>query len=272
MNNLQRAKSDVFAVVGCGWLGLPVAQKLISGGNVVYGSTSTPQKMDLLRKENIRPILLTENDFYREQEWLKKCKVLLLNIPPSSFKESYADAMITLVRNLSSDARVIFISSTSVYGDHNQIAREDDTPDGTGRNAPYVIEAENSLKRNLKERLTIVRMAGLVGKKRHPVKHMSGKNYTGGKVPVNLIHLDDAVGLVLKIIEKEYWDELLNGCASKHPVKSDYYTKQAQKLGIKEPTFSMEEESYKLVSNERSVKELKYTYIFDDPENFEWEI
>ena len=49
------------AVIGCGWLGLPLAKKLVSKNFRVKGSTTSKQKISVLRNEKIEPFLIDLN-------------------------------------------------------------------------------------------------------------------------------------------------------------------------------------------------------------------
>ncbi|MEO0901041.1 MAG: NAD(P)-binding domain-containing protein, partial [Bacteroidota bacterium] len=42
-------------VLGCGWLGFPLAQKLVEQGYEVHGSTTSPEKLNLLQSKGIEP-------------------------------------------------------------------------------------------------------------------------------------------------------------------------------------------------------------------------
>lgn len=259
---------NCWGVIGCGWLGLPFAKHLILKGNKVIGSTTSAEKMEVLRKEGVSPLLLSANNNVQQHEVLSSCNYILLNIPPSTLKENYASAMLNICTQLSPKSKVIFISSTSVYADKNQTASEIDALDGNGRNAAYIIEAENKLKKALKERLTIIRMAGLVGGERHPAKFMSGKKYEHGKNKVNLIHLDDCIGLIDKVAKENYFGEIINGCSSEHPTKMDYYTWAADQIKITPPTFNQEEGKWKKISNKKSTSSLNYNYKYESPYEF----
>ena len=42
-------------IIGCGWLGLPLAKSLIKNNYIVYGSTTKKEKLGLLANENLNP-------------------------------------------------------------------------------------------------------------------------------------------------------------------------------------------------------------------------
>lgn len=257
-----------WGVIGCGWLGLPFAKHLIENGNKVIGTTTSKEKMEVLRNAGISPVLFSADGNERIGDIFNSCNFILLNIPPSSLREKYSGKLLSLAKQFHPESKVIFISSTSVYADKNQEAIETDELDGEGRNAPYIIETERALKQHLKERLSIIRMAGLVGGERHPAKFMSGKSYQNGKNKINLIHLDDCIGLIDKVSNENFFGEILNGCSTEHPTKKDYYTWAAQKMNITPPNFEENESQWKEVSNKKCKTSLKYSYKYDSPFEF----
>ena len=112
------------AILGCGWLGLPLAKKLISKNFIVRGSTTSKDKISVLENENIEPFLITldkEFDKKNLSEFLKNIGILIINIPPNIRSNKSVDyynkiEKILLCDNCDKINNIIFISSTSVYG------------------------------------------------------------------------------------------------------------------------------------------------------------
>ena len=257
-----------YAIVGCGWLGLPVAEKWTSENKEVYGTTTSESKIELLKSKGIDAHILKEGTIEVNKEWMKEIDVLLLCIPPSQLKEKYAEFLISIVQLLDSNAKVVMISSTSVYGDNNQIANEESPLDGTGRNAPFIIEAEQKLRATLKGNLTTIRFSGLVGLDRNPAKQMQGRNISGGNEPVNLIHLTDCIGVIDHVIKNNIWGETINASAPINPLKKDYYTHSAEQLNIEPPLFNLESQDSKRISSNKLINEYGYKFVFSDPYTF----
>jgi NAD dependent epimerase/dehydratase family enzyme len=85
----------------------------------------------------------------------------------------------------------------------------------------------------------VVRFGGLIGEDRHPVKFLSGrKNVEQPDSPVNLIHQNDCIGILLTLIEKEIYGEVFNAVAPSHPTRKTYYTKMALSFGLPLPEFA----------------------------------
>ena len=152
---------------------------------------------------------------------------------------------------------VILISTTSVYPNLNRIVTEEDADE---QNA--IVRAEG-LVRELGIPCTILRFGGLFGPGRHPGRFLTGKrDVKGGNVPVNMIHLDDCVEIITRVIQQNVWNEVLNACADDHPTRKEFYTNAAADLGVEPPIFLDDEVSeYKIVSNERLKNILNYQFI-----------
>ena len=50
------------SVLGCGWLGKPLAIELIKNGHAVKGSTTTNEKINELKENGIEPYLIDINE------------------------------------------------------------------------------------------------------------------------------------------------------------------------------------------------------------------
>ena len=125
------------AVVGCGWLGSPLALKLIEKGFTVSGTSRDKIKLATLVEKGLDAYQLKFEDFDKNNEWLNEMDVLVLNIPPSNFKFTYAEKMLNLTKSLNSKAKVIFISSTSVYENNDNKVDENTEATGGKRNGKW---------------------------------------------------------------------------------------------------------------------------------------
>lgn len=267
-------KGKRISVLGCGWLGLPLAEKLINEGFEVKGSTTTQQKVVDLEEKGIQPFLIDLDDINAAvvTDFLFNSDVLIINIPPRrkvNSVSSYSKVLANLLQfvELNLNQKIIFVSSTSVYKNTNALVDEDVKPQPETESAKAVLKAENILKSNLTDRLTVVRFAGLIGENRHPGKFLAGrKGLSNATAPINMIHQKDCIGLIIKVIEKDFWGEVINGVASKHPSRKEFYTKATRSLGLEEPSFLEEDmATFKLISNSKSVERLGYTYLYDNP-------
>lgn len=233
-------------VLGCGWLGFPLAVSLIKSGYTVHGSTTSKEKLVDLKKRQIEPFLisLNEHSLYGSFfDFLQDVETLIINVPPKlriEKKGSYVKKMQLLHQEVKKSAvrKIVFISSTSVYGDEEGEVTEETVPEPLSESGKQLLCAENIFKNDANLQTTIIRFGGLIGPGRHPVTVLSGKkNLPNGNAPVNLVHLDDCIGIITAVISNSWWGETMNGVYPEHPSKQKYYTSQSLKRGIEAPVF-----------------------------------
>jgi nucleoside-diphosphate-sugar epimerase len=268
-------KKPQISILGCGWLGLPLAVHLIGKGYAVKGTTTRPEKMDVLQEKDIEPFLIRLNPEINPDysPSFFDSGVLVVNIPPGRSRADVAAYHISQIRSLitairpSSICKVLFVSATSVYPDMNRAVREEEAGGAVRESGEALLQAEKIWQEDPHFIITIVRLAGLFGGDRNPGRFLSGKTLNNnGEAPVNLIHRDDCVSILSEIIIQERWGEIYNACADAHPSKKEFYTTAAQKLGIAPPVFTGKEKgSYKVINSDKLKKELGYRFKYPDP-------
>lgn len=241
--------NNTIGVIGCGWFGLPLAKQLVLNNYVVRGTTTSKEKIPLLLKENIQAFLITlsETEFNGAiSNFLKELEVLIVNIPPKlrgGGTENYVKKIELLHKEITKSKvkKVIFISSTSVYGNMDGEVTEKTVPTPNTESGKQLLLAENIFKKDADIDATIVRFGGLVGSNRHPINMLSGrKNLSGANAPVNLIHLDDCIRIIEEILTNSWWNEILNGVYPNYPSKQKYYSAIAIKKGLQIPDYKID--------------------------------
>lgn len=266
-------------ILGAGWLGLPLGVKLLGQGYFVKGSTTTAAKLPLLAAAGLEPYLLRAHAQLDADDWISflRSDVIFLNLPPGRRDPQVVTSYPATIKALSQIIqahhplpRIIFASSTSVYGDHGQIATEYDALEPTTSSGQALVAAEQILQAAAPEHLTILRFAGLVGPERPAGRFFAGKNdLPGGDSPVNLVHQEDCLGIIAAVLAQNAWGQVFNVCADAHPRKGDFYPQQALRQGYPPPSFSPgQPESWKIISNERCKKILHYRFNHPDPQYF----
>ena len=265
--------------MGCGWLGLPLAERFVQLGYRVNGSTTSELKLGLLQEKQISPFLLNLQDAEVDNERLHEflnTEILILNIPPKLRADggvSYLRQMRLLLKAmcLSPVSRVLFVSSTSVYQDLNRVVTEEDivfTEEQDPENT--LLQAEKLFQDREDWMCTIVRFGGLVGGSRHPGRFMAGKkDLLDGDTPVNLIHLDDCINILQQIVQQEKWNKVYHACADEHPIRKDFYHAAALAIGLEPPTFlDMEKTRFKLINSQHLKDDLSYVFGHPNPMAF----
>jgi len=273
----EKKESIQISILGCGWLGLPLAKHLIGDGYLVKGSTTSVEKISILKESGIQPFLVTlsgvegalsENGIEgNTKDFLENSQILIIDIPPKlrgENKENFVAKIKSLLPFIekSSVEKVLFISSTSVYGEDNTMVTETAIPNPDTESGKQLLEAEQLLQKNTHFKTTVLRFGGLIGEDRHPIKHIAGReNLENPDGPINLIHQTDCIGIIDRIITLDSWNETFNAVAPFHPTRLTFYTEKATKLNLPLPKFTHEKPSSgKIISSEKVEKILQYQF------------
>lgn len=277
MSNLTIPRS--VSVLGCGWLGLPVAATLVKAGYAVKGSTTTPGKLEALENTGVQPFLidLYQSDHIADMASFLKSEALVISFPPGIRGGRGAD-FLPAVRRLADEIlhspvrHVVFVSSTSVYPNTNGEVNESTTLPAGSASGQALQKAETMLLALPDKSVTILRMAGLVGYDRQPARFFVGKTgLKNGGEAVNLVHRDDCVAILQQLLEKPEVSGIFNCCSDTHPLKAHFYAEAANKMGLQPPVFDDEPSSaFKIVSNKKLKATLNYTFIYPDLSQFNW--
>lgn len=264
------------SILGCGWLGLPLAQQLLKENFTVHGSTTTPQKLTVLKQSGIQPhhIHLPESLDNPDIIPFWKTNILFLNVPPGRSSDKNISEYPSLVKRVLqktaeySNPWIIFASSISVYSETGGLTKEEDIKraEPSRQSGKILLKAENILH-NSPFDVTILRFGGLYGSGRHPVHHLSGrKELSGGEKPVNLVHQADCIQVIQQIIKQEKRKDVYNVVSDGHPSRKKFYQSAAKHFNLPPPSFKKpSRQDYKIVSNEKVKKDLGYSFIFPNP-------
>jgi nucleoside-diphosphate-sugar epimerase len=263
------------AVVGLGWLGFPVGLHFIAKGFQVVGTTRSEEKKQDLATKGIHSVCWDSKSgaHFPVNAIFDETDICLLNFPPGKFTDldEYRAHLVQVVTSFPVSTRFIFISTTGVYPENMEVAREDNYQWSMNNETNHIAKAEEGLSELLGNRLSIIRMAGLIGPNRHPAKFFAGRtDISNGNAPVNLIHLNDCIQLIDAVVSKECWGEIINGCATDHPSRGAYYSYACEKFGFEKVSFLVEGKG-KFVDNTKSKSLMSITYQMDSPFDY-WDI
>jgi nucleoside-diphosphate-sugar epimerase len=269
---------NFISILGCGWFGLPLAKSLLSKGYNVKGSTTSATKLKTLKEAEIIPfqIQLNEQEIIGNiSDFLHETDVLIIAIPPGLRKEilssemTFMNKMKTLIPYIEKSGiqKVLFVSSTSVYGDRFPIEEYTEStqthPDTeSGR---QLVLSEKLLQSNIHFKTTVIRFGGLLGEDRHPIKFLAGRTQIENPDgPVNLIQKEDCIGIIIKALDfacKDKWGETFNAVAPQHPTRKTYYQKKAQQFNLPLPNFVEDTKSKgKIISSKKVETILDYSF------------
>lgn len=218
------------SLIGAGWYGQALGWQLAQNGFEVCGTTRSTAKFPKLKQNQIEPFLLNYPEIPAAP--LLQSEIIILNIPPFGGQLNWFKRW-----PWPESSWPIFISSTSVYGELGGAVDESVGPAPSTPAARELVATEEWIKQHF-ARWNIIRLGGLIGPDRHPGKSLSGRQeIAGGGEPVNLIHLDDAIGFTLKIIEQGVQREVFNLVSDEHSSRQDFYTEYTHRQGLPPPHF-----------------------------------
>lgn len=262
-------------IIGCGWLGIALASYLITNQYQVKVTVRTPEKQQVLQQAGFDCELLTMSADVTEPQAdlplaIFQQDILVIAITPG-FKQGRKDYA-NNIQNIISQAeagqvkKIILISSTGVYqGLHGQV--DELTPLAlTNEKSQILGQAEQAVV-NFSGQGQVLRLAGLVAEDRKPGKFLAGKvGLAGGKSAVNLIHREDCIGLLAKLIAHDINQKIFVGVSQTKATKADFYQAAATALQLIPPSFTQDNETHdnRQVLGERTRDWLAYQYQYDD--------
>ncbi|WP_062265609.1 NAD(P)H-binding protein [Endozoicomonas arenosclerae] len=258
------------SIVGYGRVGLPLAEALVEKGYDVSGTVTRQEKCDELNARGLKTSVLK---FTPEPEGDLKtafnANILIVTVPPSRETSSH---FTTIMQRIADEAeshsvkKVLFISATSVYRQNNDVVREEDAShDSDAFMGLSWLPIEELFTQRSSFATTVVRFSGLMGRGINPGLYFAGRELKGPDSLVNMIHVDDCVGIMTAIIEQDAWGEVFNGSADEHPTKRDFYNRACEASDMPSPVFLNEAAPYRIVNSDKVKSKLGYRFQFPDP-------
>jgi len=267
------------SVIGLGWLGEATGLLLQTQGYEVLGSSTRPEKVEILRRKGLDVVQFSLNPAPEGigYQRLFNSDILVVTLPPRSRQgdgELYLQQLADLRKLLAASkvAQVVFISSTGIYpNESNPSSYTEEEPiseSNAGNSDLY--QAEVLMKSPSNYQLTVLRMGGLMGADRIPGIYFSGKEQVVGHTRVNFIHQADAARMIAWVIDQGLWNQTFNGVAPEHPLRREVYAKNSSTLGILPPASYQEAADEKVgrwISSEK-IRDTGFTFEFPNPLDF----
>jgi nucleoside-diphosphate-sugar epimerase len=269
-------------IVGCGWLGKALAASLLEQGTSVLATSSQECNVEKLNQQgiNAQQLLLPSGPEQLNQHEIFTQQCLVIAITPQ-FKKGQADYAIKVAQLVDAAKKrgiiqqVILLSSTAVYQGLEGVVDESTELDLAGLSSVQTgsmdkIQLLNSAEQavlNFQPKGNVLRLAGLVGPDRHPGKFLLAKRtLTNSTAPVNLIHQQDAAGLIMSVLTSTSPPGVFNGVSDTHVTKAMYYQTAAKSLGLELPTFSADntKDSTRVVNGDKAKQFLDYSFAYPD--------
>ena len=261
---------DRIGVLGCGWLGLGLAQSYVADGFVVHGSRQSKKDADSLQDFGIYGFGVQISENYVSgnlSEFLHGVSRLFLTFPPGVRKNPNRDFVAVIQQLLphihrSKVKEVVFTSSTVVYGPRQGLVTPNSVTQPQTESGKQLLEVESMLQSQDGFYIQIVRLGGLLGGDRHPVKQLAKLPLIDNpQAPINLIHKVDAIGLLRYLADRAPWQSIYNGVAPWHPKKQDFYKQAAKEMQLPSLKFSEDPGNTNKVVTDPQIQSLGYDFL-----------
>lgn len=253
-----------FTILGAGFLGLALAQKLKENYELKL-SSSNNEKIQTLNDMDFSKVYLFNEHNLENLDQLLDTDYLFINYPPSKY-EDYLGFLEKIYKSTKSKniEKVIFISSTSIYPNIEGLL--DETMKIETSVSQKVYDAENQVSQHSH---LILRVSGLTGAQRLAGKSRAGKVLNTQDKKVNLVHRDDVIDAVIFSLEKDL-EGIFNLCASQHPTYKELYESNAKKYGFETPIFKDKKEYKNRLIDGSKIESYGFEYKYPNPLTFKY--
>ena len=244
-------------IIGCGDIGLRVAKQL-SRSHRVFALTSQQSRFQELREVGATPIL--GNLDQPESLWrLAGLAQTVIHLAPPQNSGNRDCRTRNLIRILAQGSnavrRLIYISTTGVYGDHRGAKVSEITPvNPQSERAKRRVDAERVLRLWGPANgvaVTILRVPGIYAADRLPIERLESKTpalVAEEDAYSNHIQSDDLARLVCAAVYHGKPQRIINACDGGETKMGDYFDKVADAFGLQRPARLPGNELQKIVS------------------------
>ena len=257
-------------VIGCGYVGLPLAEELVRRGHEVFGVRRTDEPFPL----GIQGIIcdITQGEQLKRLPTEVDCIVNMVSSTKGGIEEYravYFEATREVLSRVQS-RKYIFTSSTSVYGQTDgSIVTETSAAEPSSPTSRILRESEK-LVLNSHSSAMVLRVAGIYGPERGHLflQYLRGEARVHGKGDriLNMVHRDDVVGATLATLERGRGGETYNITDNEPVTELEFFEWLSERLkrepppGVANSELASRKRGFtsKRVSNEKLRKQLGY--------------
>ena len=230
-------------ILGCGYIGRRVARRYLDAGESVTGVVRSAESVQALERDGIPA---SRCDLARDSLaalHLAGSRVFYLAPPPGhGVTDLHTRRLVAAFAHLAHPARVVYVSTTGVYGDCEGAWVDESRParpaaDRTRRR----LDAEQTLRswsRDSGGELVILRVAGIYGPGRLPLERIRSRLplVREEEAPFsNRIHAGDLVEACVAAMERAPTGALYNVCDGHPSTMTDYFFRVADVAGLPRP-------------------------------------
>ncbi|WP_049971231.1 SDR family oxidoreductase [Haladaptatus cibarius] len=257
------------AILGCGYVGLELGRQLDENGHDVVGVRRSADGVQTIEDAGFDSVQADATD-EKSLSAIPDVEALVYAVSAGvrdsdSARNAYVNGLRTTLSHFSErnspPERVVYTSSTGVYGDRNGDWVDESTPlEPETERQEILVGAERIVREEHDMEWTVAQFAGLYGPDRYRLER-----YLDGTVAeryLNLIHRDDAAGAIRFLLETDSArNETVLVCDDEPIWKPTLAEWLAEQCGVEGPTVgdatSERARSSKRCSNEK-LRELGY--------------
>jgi nucleoside-diphosphate-sugar epimerase len=231
------------SIVGCGDIGSRVARVCLDRGDDVVGWVRSDAGLQRLRAAGIPAVQADLDDASVGVPDVHGQQLFYFAPPPASGQQDKrVKRLITHLRAQGAPSRVVYLSTTGVYGDC-----QGQWVDETWPAAPQADRARRRLDAEMQWRawsreseteLVILRVAGIYGPGKLPIKRLASRQpmVSEQDAPItNHIHTEDLVQVCLAAMQRGRSGEVYNVCDGHPASMTDYFNQVADFLRLPRP-------------------------------------
>lgn len=272
-------------IVGCGYVGRSLGAALVRHGHTVFGLRRSQAGAAELAAAGIQPL---QADITRKEHLAQLPGPFdwVINTVSSTrgglaqYRQAYLDGTRNLIEWLAGTAlqKFVFTSSTSVYGQADgSVVTETSPTEPTSPTSRVLVQAEQLLLEAARQQgfpAVILRVAGIYGPGRGHLflQYLRGQARleNEGQRFINMIHLDDLVGVILAALQRGQPGQIYNAVDDRPVRQVEFFGWLSETLRRPMPPLASPTElaqrkrglTHKQVSNQKLKRELGYSFQY----------
>lgn len=267
-------------IIGCGYLGLRLAQRWREQGHHVVAVKRTPETVPELAQMGVEVVCCDVLDPATLSRLpaadVVAHAVALDRTSGQTMRAVYVEGLANVIRKLPRPRRFIYVSSSGVYGQADGSWVDEESAAEPREESGHIVLAAEGLLRQEAPYANILRFAGIYG----PGRLLRQKAVAAGE-PIaaaadrwlNLIHVEDGARAVMAAAEFAEPGRLFNVCDGRPVLRRDFYQELARVLHAPAPRFEPppadapappHEQANRRIRNERLVGELRFSFLVPD--------
>ena len=268
-------------IFGYGYCAKAFIKKFENKKNKILVVSRNSQNIDKLNRQGIKSC-----DWSKEEaviDFINKSNTILITVPPNNFVDPVASKYSKYFAQTGNEIRLIYLSSTSVYGDHKGVwVNENSKLKAKSELGKWRLKVEMkwiSFAKLNHLPLLILRLSGIYGLGRSAFDRINNKSFkivNSPNILFSRIHIDDITSIIIKFINNENLKGVYNLSDNMPATSEAIYLEAFRLLKLEPPTSKNLYElnlsktamgffsESKKVSNKKLLNNLNYKLIHPD--------